>query len=103
MFKNINDILGRISEKNRDMAGVLEEIFGTLKEIAAEVEPMRTDRDGFDESGYDRDGFDKKGLDKNGMTETEKKEKEEDDEALTGNCVYKTSEAEAETGLPEKD
>ena len=33
------------------------------------------------------------------MTKTEKKEKEEDDEALTGNCVYKTSEAEAETGL----
>ena len=29
----------------------------------------------------------------------EKKEKEVDDEALTGNCVYKTSEAEAETGL----
>ena len=49
MFKNINDILGRISEKNRDIAGVLEEIFGTLKEIAVEVEPMRTDRGGFDE------------------------------------------------------
>ena len=49
MFKNINDILGRVSEKNRDIAGVLEEIFGTLKEIAVEVEPMRTDRGGFDE------------------------------------------------------
>jgi len=49
MFKYVNDMLGRISKNSRDVAGVLEEIFGRLKEISVEVEPMRMDRDGFEE------------------------------------------------------
>ena len=64
---------------------------------------MGFDVDGYNQNGYDQYGFNEKGFDRNGMTKTEKKEKEEDDEALTGNCVYKTSEAEAETGLNDEN
>lgn len=54
MFKNINDIIDRISENSPDLAGVLEEIFRRLKEISIEVEPMRMDRDGFGRQITDR-------------------------------------------------
>ena len=54
MFKNIRDILGRLSEISGDVARVFEEIFGELKKISTEVEPMRIDRDGFDVQIFNR-------------------------------------------------
>ena len=48
MFKNIRDLLGRISEKSGNIARVFEDILGELKELSTEVEPLRIDRDGFE-------------------------------------------------------
>ena len=54
MFNNIRDILGRLSKISGDVARVFEEIFGELKKISTEVEPMRIDRGGFDEQIFNR-------------------------------------------------
>jgi|TARA_B100001971_G_C18015308_1_gene444490 hypothetical protein len=48
MFKNIRDLLGRISEKSGNIARVFEDILGGLKELSTEVEPLQIDPGGFE-------------------------------------------------------